>query len=439
MANPTSNFNWQMPTASDLVTDLPADFEVFGQAVDTSLADLKGGTTGQVLSKTSGTDMDFTWVDTDDTNAIQNAIVDAKGDLIAASAADTPARLAVGNNGETLVADSSASTGLSYQANFAAGKNKIINGDFGIWQRGTSFTSIANLSYTADRFSEAHDGTGTVNVTRQAFTPGTAPVAGYEGSYFYRQAVTSSGTTTFFQTAQKIEDVTTYAGQTVKVSFWAKADSARTGLVYGDQLFGSGGSAQVQLDVNYFAMTTSWQRFSFTYSIPSIAGKTIGTGSSLAFYFRNGGTVSGATIDLWGIQVEPGSVTTAFQTATGTIQGELAACQRYYEVSYEMGTVAGTSTAEGMFIVSAASDGGSNVVVTIPLQVAKRTPAYTVSVYTDTGVSGKWLYSRSGVGDTQVTPSVDLTSETHFRLYCAVGSAWVPTLIKGQYTVSAEL
>ena len=233
-----------------------------------------------------------------------------------------------------------------------AGKNKIINGNFGIWQRGTSFTSIANLSYTADRFYEAHDGTGTVNVTRQAFTPGTAPVAGYEGSYFYRQAVTSSGTTTFFQTAQKIEDVTTFAGQTVKVSFWAKADSARTGLVYGDQLFGTGGSSQVQLDVNYFSMTTSWQRFSFTYSIPSIAGKTIGTGSSLAFYFRNGGTVSGATIDLWGIQVEAGSTATPFQTATGTIQGELAACQRYYYA----GTAniwSGNTTSGSVYYVSA--------------------------------------------------------------------------------------
>jgi hypothetical protein len=61
MANPTSNYNWQMPTSTDLVTDLPADFEVFGQAVDTSLAQLKGGTTGQVLSKTSNTDMAFTW------------------------------------------------------------------------------------------------------------------------------------------------------------------------------------------------------------------------------------------------------------------------------------------------------------------------------------------------------------------------------------------
>jgi hypothetical protein len=61
LSNPTANFNWQMPTNIDLVSQLPADFEVFGQAVDTSLADLKGGTTGQVLSKNSGTDMDFVW------------------------------------------------------------------------------------------------------------------------------------------------------------------------------------------------------------------------------------------------------------------------------------------------------------------------------------------------------------------------------------------
>jgi hypothetical protein len=65
MTNPTSNFGWQMPTPTDLVTDLPADFEVFGQAVDTSMADLKGGTTGQILSKATNTDMDFTWITND--------------------------------------------------------------------------------------------------------------------------------------------------------------------------------------------------------------------------------------------------------------------------------------------------------------------------------------------------------------------------------------
>ena len=103
-----------MPTATDLVTDLPADFEVFGQAVDTSLADLRGGTSGQVLAKNSNTDMDFVWVAQDDSNAIQNTIVDAKGDLIAASAADTPARLGVGTNGQVLTADSTAATGLAW-------------------------------------------------------------------------------------------------------------------------------------------------------------------------------------------------------------------------------------------------------------------------------------------------------------------------------------
>lgn len=114
MTNPTTPFSWSMPTASDLVTDLPADFETFGQAVATSMADLLGGTTGQVLSKASNTDMDFTWVAQDDSNAIQNTIVDAKGDLIAASANDTPARLAVGANNRVLMADSSTATGLKY-------------------------------------------------------------------------------------------------------------------------------------------------------------------------------------------------------------------------------------------------------------------------------------------------------------------------------------
>jgi hypothetical protein len=84
MANPTTNFGWQMPTSTDLVTDLPADFEVFGQAVDTTLVDLKGGTTGQVLSKASNTDMDFTWIEQDDTTMSFNAQTGTTYTLVAA-------------------------------------------------------------------------------------------------------------------------------------------------------------------------------------------------------------------------------------------------------------------------------------------------------------------------------------------------------------------
>lgn len=113
MAN-TTNFNWETPDDTDLVKDGAAAIRTLGSAIDTSLVDLKGGTTGQVLSKATNTDMDFTWVAQDDSNAIQNAIVDAKGDLISATAADTPARLAVGTNGKLLMADSAESTGLKW-------------------------------------------------------------------------------------------------------------------------------------------------------------------------------------------------------------------------------------------------------------------------------------------------------------------------------------
>jgi hypothetical protein len=113
MAN-TTNFNWETPDDTDLVKDGAAAMRTLGNSIDSSFVDLKGGTTGQVLSKASNTDLDYTWVTTDDANAIQNAIVDAKGDLIAASAADTPARLAVGANNTYLMADSTQSTGLKY-------------------------------------------------------------------------------------------------------------------------------------------------------------------------------------------------------------------------------------------------------------------------------------------------------------------------------------
>jgi hypothetical protein len=87
MANPTTNYGWVMPTATDLVTDLPADFNVFGQAVDTSLAQLKGGTTGQVLSKTSATDMAFTWIEQDDTTISFNAQTGTTYTLVASDSA----------------------------------------------------------------------------------------------------------------------------------------------------------------------------------------------------------------------------------------------------------------------------------------------------------------------------------------------------------------
>jgi hypothetical protein len=124
MATTTTNFGWDIPQSTDLVKDGATAIAALGQDIDTAMVDLKGGTTGQVLAKASATDLDFSWVAQDDSNAIQNAIVDAKGDLIAATANDTPARLAVGTNGHVLTADSTAATGIKWAA--AAGGGKVL-------------------------------------------------------------------------------------------------------------------------------------------------------------------------------------------------------------------------------------------------------------------------------------------------------------------------
>jgi hypothetical protein len=220
---------------------------------------------------------------------------------------------------------------------YSAGKNKVINGDFNINQR--AFTSTGGSgAYTFDRWRTQFVG-GTVTYSTQAFTAGTAPVSGYEGKNFARLVIsgqTNSGGD-FAIWNQRIEDVRTYAGQTTTVSFWAKAASGTPKISASiEQNFGSGGSGSVYVYGSAPTISTSWARYSITIAVPSISGKTIGTSSFLSLniepsnaYNTNLGYQNG-TFDIWGVQMESGSTATAFQTATGTIQGELAACQRYY-------------------------------------------------------------------------------------------------------------
>jgi hypothetical protein len=252
-----------------------------------------------------------------------------KGDLLGYDTAAN--RVAVGANGQTLVADSTATAGIRWQDTFAAGKNKILNGDFGIWQRGTTWTDPAFGTYTSDRYYVGNDGTGSKTFSRQTFAAGTAPVSGYEGTYFFRASQTTAGSGgTYSIFGQKIEDVRTYSGQTVTLSFWAKSAATSSVAVTVRQDFGSGGSGSVDTTIlASTATTTGWVRYTGTVAIPSISGKTIGTGSNLTVIFSLPINTT-YTLDFWGVQLEAGSVATPFTTATGTIQGELAACQRYY-------------------------------------------------------------------------------------------------------------
>ena len=145
MATTTTNFGWDIPQSTDLVKDGATAIAALGQDIDTAFIDLKGGTTGQVLAKASGTDLDFSWVAQDDSNAIQNAIVDAKGDIIAATAADTPARLAVGANDTVLTADSTAATGLKW-ATVSANSMTLL-----------STTTMSGVSTTISSISQAYE------------------------------------------------------------------------------------------------------------------------------------------------------------------------------------------------------------------------------------------------------------------------------------------
>jgi hypothetical protein len=257
-------------------------------------------------------------------------------------------------------------------------RNAIINGGFDFWQRGTSF-SIATDAFWADRFQIGYQdiSPSSQTYTRQTFTPGTAPVAGYEAQFFARAAMgtLSSGSTWRpFQT--RIEDARTFAGQTVTLSFWAKSDSTRahSGAIL-VQSFGTGGSAETPTGFQGFTTTTSWQRFSFTFDLPSVAGKTIGANSFL-YAFVQVQAATGSTFDTWGWQLEAGSVATPFSRAATTLQGELAACQRYYYRT-------GNAVANEMIGTGAITDANYCYPIVYHPVTMRTSPSFAVSATSD--------------------------------------------------------
>ena len=261
------------------------------------------------------------WVASDDPNAIQNTIVDAKGDLIAASANDTPARLAVGNNGETLLADSSTSTGLRWQPHIEAGKNLLINGGFDIWQRGTSGTT--NGFNSADRWWFYVD-SGTMTASRESTIVPTG------SQYSMKVTANSAGTKVFFGQPIETANAIRYAGQTITYLAqvaastsvgidlfvqWSSTTDNAAGGTWTTITATSGGTAT--------PTSTTFITASGVYAIPSNA-------KSLRFGFQHTSTVaSGVAIYIGNAQVEIGSVATAFSRAGGTLAGELALAQRY--------------------------------------------------------------------------------------------------------------
>jgi hypothetical protein len=304
--------------------------------------------------------------------------------------------------------------------NFYAGKNKFINGDFNVWQRGTSFSLVSNATtFTADRFIAVFNGSGTQTVSRQTNNSLIGP---FTPNFFFRwnQSVAGSGGT-FADLIQKVENVSTFANQTVTLSFYAKSASSVTLpsiIIY--QNFGSGGSSDVTVPITTNTVIgTSWTRFNFTFTMPSIVGKTIGANNQFEIHFTMPLNQIHTT-DFWGIQLEAGSAATAFQTATGTIQGELAACQRYYFRNTSLGTNNyvlpfcgnGASTTVGVFAYSPS----------VPMRVAPTSIDFSnlilfdgnnTSTVTAIGFAG---YNTAAVNGINITVSSGLTNARSYSV-----------------------
>jgi len=262
----------------------------------------------------------------------------------------------------------------------AAGKNKIINGDFRIWQRGISFSNVSG--YAADRWQFSWGGTSTSNITREDLPIGSIP-GGNESLYFARYTRTTTVGDDYL--LQRVEDVRTLLGKTVTFSFWAKANVATTiSQVYGATSYGSGGSAGSGFgNFSGIAIGTTWDRYSFTGTVESGVGKTIGANSFTELVFKFGTAMGNIVVDIWGVQLEVGSTVTNFTTATGTIQGELAACQRYFQTILNSSEAVNNFENFGIGLVWATNRVLYNRIIPVTMRVA---PSISLSAVGDIAI-----------------------------------------------------
>jgi hypothetical protein len=310
-----------------------------------------------------------------------------KGDLYTYSTDN--ARLAVGANGETLVADSSTTTGLRYQA--PKTQNALYNSSFDIAQRGTSFTGLAATDYTLDRWMMWSTTAGQSNYASQqsvgnlSVTPNQA--TRFCGRFGRTSGTSNTGARQVFQTLETNDSIR-FAGKTITFSFYARAganySSTGNGLQFGvtsgtgtDQIYYSFSGPAAAIGTNNVTLTAAWQRFTATGTVATNA-----TQLGAFFIFTPTGTAGADDFfEITGAQLEEGSVATPFNRMSGTIQGELAACQRYY---YRTATGANSRFGFGVAFSTTGVAAGVQLPVTMRTNVAS-IDFSTLAVYDNVG------------------------------------------------------
>lgn len=287
-------------------------------------------------------------------------------------------------------------------------RNLIQNGNFSVSQRGTSFT--ADNVYTLDRWKSS-DGTGgspARTLSQQVFTLGQTDVP--NAHYYLRHAQTGASTNGNSSLVQKIEDVTRSAGQTITLSFYAKANASMTVDVRFIQDFGTGGSPSSDVTLTEtITIGTSWAKFTLTKDIGSLSGKTLGTDGvhtsslTLDMEFQPTGTF---TFEIAQVQLEVGDTATPFEHRS--YGAELALCQRYFQYVYDSST---SAIAPGR-----GASGGDALVVAMPIPVVLRTTPAVAST------GSYYVYdpnSRNNATPTSVTVSNYPTNGSLISLYFA--------------------
>lgn len=323
--------------------------------------------------------------------------------------------------------------GTDYLSPFHGYRNAIINGGFDVWQRST-FNYLYTFAYypAADRWiGSTVSVANTTTMERQNLAVGG--ISGYDGQYFMGSFNNINYPNIF---SQRIEDVRTFAGQTVTLSYWVNNFGYGNNVIVSSltQNFGSGGSTAVTTNFSNVATTSSWVRVSQTLTLPSISGKTVGANSYLQLTLNTNGHYY---VGITGVQLELGSVATPFERRSPGV--ELALCQRYFEKTYRQSDAPGSNTTNGFAQYAGTSNGASSMVFRVQFAVQKRYSSYTMTFYRTNGTSGSWDVAYNGGTTTPVVTS-DNFSEAGCRGYVAIGGGnFVACNTSGHWTCDSEL